>query len=139
MSVNAVTAMPVVELEGTPGQIGEGHGESLRDLVRSHAERHYEWLMAQAALSLTEESLQALWAPRRTANEAAAPELVEEMRGIARGAGVPFERVFLLNSMLDVGNLRHPGCVGGMMGCTTFALPEEAGSGMPVVGQTYDL
>jgi isopenicillin-N N-acyltransferase-like protein len=100
---------------------------------------HHEWLLANAAVRLGADSLRALWASRLAANETAAPALVAEMRGIAEGSGVPFERIFLLNSLLDVGSLRYLGCATGMMGCTSFALPEEAGTGLPIAGQTYDL
>jgi isopenicillin-N N-acyltransferase-like protein len=137
----AFTTAPiqVLDVEGTPAQMGEAHGEALRDVIRAHAERHQEWLLAAVAMRLDEDGLRALWTPRLVANEATAPQLVEEMRGIARGSGVPFEKVFLLNSLLDVGSLRHPGCVTGMMGCTSFSLPEETGTGMTIIGQTYDL
>lgn len=139
MTTESLAALPVLDLEGTPARIGEAHGEALRERIAAHAECHYQWLMEGAALRLDEAGLRALWAPRLVANESAAPELVEEMRGIARGANVPFERIFLLNSLLDVENLRHPGCVGGIVGCTTFALPAEAGTAATVIGQTYDL
>jgi isopenicillin-N N-acyltransferase-like protein len=131
--------MQVLGLEGSPTQIGEAHGEALRDAIRAHVERQLDRLLTGTVMRLDEPGLWALWASRLTANEAAAPELIEEMRGIARGAGVPFERIFLLNSLLDVENLRHPGCAAPLMGCTTFALPEEAGTGAPIIGQTYDL
>jgi isopenicillin-N N-acyltransferase-like protein len=131
--------MQVLDLEGTPSQIGEAHGEALRDTIQAHVARHYDWLRDSAILRLDEESLHAMWSSRITANEIAAPELVAEMAGIARGANVPFARIFVLNSMLDIGGLRFPGCVAGMLGCTTFAVPEEAGTGMTLIGQTYDL
>lgn len=131
--------MEVLEFAGTPAQVGEAHGEAMREVIGEHAEEHHAWLLANAAVRLDAESLQALWASRLAANQVAAPELVEEMRGIARGADVPFERIFLLNSLLDVGSLRYFGCVAGMLACTSFALPEEARTGAPLIGQTYDL
>jgi isopenicillin-N N-acyltransferase-like protein len=131
--------MAVFDFEGAPEAIGAAHGEALREAIREHTEIHHEWLLANAAIRLDADGLRVLWASRLAANEAAAPELVAEMRGIARGADVPFERIFLLNSMLDVGSLRYFGCVSGMLGCTSFALPEEARTGAPLIGQTYDL
>jgi len=130
---------PLLELCGTPTEIGEAHGEALRDLVREHAERNLEWILTQSPASLTEERLRALWVPVIAANRAAARDLVEEMEAIARAANVPFERVFILNSLLDVGNFRWLGTVQGMLGCTTFAVPEEHGTGRALLGQTYDL
>src|SRR5262249_13778272 len=102
-------------------------------------ECHYQWLMEGVALRLDEAGLRALWAARLGGNETAPPELGGEKRGVARRADGPVGGIFLLNSPLDVENLRHPRCVGGMMVCTTFALPAEAGTAVPVIGQTYDL
>lgn len=131
--------MGLLEFEGTPVEVGRAHGEALRAAIRAHAATHHEWLLTQSAVRLDADSLRSLWVSRIAANEAAAPALVAEMRGIAEGAGVPFERIFLLNSLLDVGSLRYFGCAAGMMGCTSFALPSESGSGLPLIGQTYDL
>ena len=131
--------VPLVELQGTPTQIGETHGESLRELIREHADRHLQWILTNSSIALTEARLEEMWAPYVAANESVAPELVEEMRGIARGANVPFERIFLLNSLLDVGNLRWLECVKGTVACTSFAVPEESDTGRPLLGQTYDL
>lgn len=131
--------MEVRDFEGTPVEVGRAHGESLREAIQTHAEMHHAWLIEHSAVRLHADGLRTLWASRIAANEAAAPDLVAEMAGIAEGSGVPFERIFLLNSLLDVGSLRYLGCATGMMGCTSFALPEEAGSGLPIIGQTYDL
>src|SRR5687768_7796807 len=99
--------MPVLDLSGTPAQVGAAHGEALRPRIREHVHRFLGWLLKEAAVSLTEESLWARWAAQVAANEAQAPALVEEMRGIARGAAVPFEQVFLLNSLLDLHSFRY--------------------------------
>jgi isopenicillin-N N-acyltransferase-like protein len=139
MRVEPPPPMEVLDFEGTPVEVGRAHGEALREAIRAHAETHHEWLLANAAVRLDADSLRRLWSSRLAANEAAAPDLVAEMRGIAEGSGVPFERIFLLNSLLDVGSLRYFGCAAGMLGCTSFALPEERHSALPLIGQTYDL
>ena len=131
--------MPMIELQGTPQDMGEAHGESLRELIREHAQRHLEWILAQSSVVMNESQLWNRWSPYVTANESNAPNLVEEMRGIARGAGVPFEHIFILNSLLDVGNFRWLDCMQGMLGCTSFAVPQESGTGKSLLGQTYDL
>ena len=95
-------SIPVLDLAGTPGQVGAAHGESQRDRIRDHAERFLGSLLSAAAVRLTEQQLWDRWAPQVGVNRRLAPDLVEEMQGIARGAGVPFERVFLLNSLLDL-------------------------------------
>ncbi len=129
----------VIELQGTPSSIGEAHGESLRQLIHEHAQRHLEWILTQSSVVMNKTRLFDVLAPYVAANELSSPELVEEMRGIARGADVPFEDIFFLNSLLDVGNFRWLECVKGMFGCTSFVLPEEPGTGKVLLGQTYDL
>src|SRR5208283_6082474 len=86
-----------------------------------------------------EAELWARWAAQVVVNQQEAPELVEEMRGIARGAAVPFERIFLLNSMLDLNAFRFLGMVENFAGCSTFAVQSEAGTGKTLLGQTYDM
>src|SRR4051812_32118479 len=98
---------PTLDLAGTPSQLGAAHGESLRQQVREHCDRFLGFLVGAAAAPLTEEQLWARWAPQVAVNRALAPALVEEMQGISRGAGVPFERVFLLNSLLDLNAFRY--------------------------------
>src|SRR5262245_23117599 len=101
--------IPTLELSGTPAQIGAAHGESQRDCVRAHTERFLDFLLSSSAFRLTEAQLWGQWAPQVAVNEREAPALIDEMRGIARGAGVAFERIFLLNSLLDINGLRYAG------------------------------
>jgi isopenicillin-N N-acyltransferase-like protein len=132
-------SIPVLDLAGTSAQVGAAHGESQRDRIRAYADRFLGWLLRSAAIPLTEASLWSRWAPQVAANEREAPELVEEMRGIARGAGVSFERIFLLNSLLDLSSFRYLDLAQPFAGCSSFAVVREAGSGKTLVGQTYDM
>src|SRR5881275_1260996 len=131
--------IPVLDLSGTPAQIGAAHGESQRDRIRAYVDRYLGFLLRSAAVTLTEETLWQRWAPQVAVNQREAPDLVEEMRGIARGAGVPFERIFLLNSLLDLNSFRYLDLATGFAGCSTFAVAAEAGTGKTLVGQTYDM
>src|SRR5947208_292733 len=132
-------SIPVVDLSGAPAQLGAAHGESQRGRIREYADRFISWLLSAAAVRVTEAELWARWAPQVAVNQAEAPDLVEEMRGIARGAGVPFERVFLLNSLLDLGSFRYLELADNFAGCSTFAVAAEAKTGRTLVGQTYDM
>ena len=131
--------IPTLDLSGTPAQIGAAHGESQRQRIREHLDIFLGWLLRSSAVSLTEETLWARWAPQVAVNQAAAPALVEEMHGIARGAAVPFERVFLLNSLLDLNSFRYQEMADNFPGCSTFAVVAEEGTGRTLVGQTYDM
>jgi len=72
-------------------------------------------------------------------------DLVDEMRGIAEGSGLPFEDIVYLNSFLELEDLRAPGLGGRILpdalwGCTTFnVLPEASADGRAYIGQTYDM
>ena len=94
--------IPVLELSGTPSELGEGHGEQQRGQIQEYSERFLEWLLRHSACAQREQDVWDKWSPQVACNERVAPHLVEEMRGIARGAGVSFERIFLLNSILDL-------------------------------------
>ena len=132
------STIPILVLRGTPAQIGEAHGEALREQVQQHSDAQLSWLLSRSAVSLSEESLWDRWSPQVHCNENASPALMEEMRGIARGANVSFQRVFLLNSLLDVYNIQYPDAASGLVGCSTFAV---AGTGhtLTIIGQTYDM
>ena len=84
-------------------------------------DRFLGFLLASAAVPLTEESLWSHWSPQVAVNQREAPALIDEMRGIARGAGVPFERIFLLNSLLDLNSFRYLALAENFAGCSTFA------------------
>jgi isopenicillin-N N-acyltransferase-like protein len=132
-------SIPVVELSGTPAQVGAAHGESQRDRIRAFADRFVGWLVSSSAVRLSEADLWGRWAPQVAVNQREAPDLVDEMRGIARGAGVPFERIFLLNSLLDLNSFRYLELALPLAGCSTFAVVAEPGTGKTLVGQTYDM
>jgi isopenicillin-N N-acyltransferase-like protein len=131
--------IPVLDLAGTPTQIGAAHGEAQRERIRDYAERFLGWLLSAAAVRVTEQQLWDRWAPQVAVNRRLAPDLVEEMQGISRGAAVPFERVFLLNSLLDLNSFRYLDLATAFAGCTTFAVAAEAGTGKTLIGQTYDM
>lgn len=131
--------MPVLDLSGTPGQIGAAHGEAQRDRIREYADRFIGFILRTAPDGLTEEAMWQRWAGQVPHNQREAPDLVEEMRGIARGAGVPFERIFLLNSFLDLHSFLYREMADNLAGCTTFAVAAENGAGQTVIGQTYDM
>jgi isopenicillin-N N-acyltransferase-like protein len=132
-------SIPVLDLAGTPAQIGASHGEAQRDRIREYADRFIGSVLSGAAVRVTEAELWARWAPQVAVNQNETPDLVEEMRGIARGAGVPFERIFLLNSLLDLNSFRYLDLAVPFAGCSTFAVVREHGTSRMLIGQTYDM
>lgn len=98
-TVNKVTPK-IVDLTGSPVEIGAGHGEELRGLIRAAVE-HLEHALERERDRDPRKLIESFFARTdfMTSIELHAPELLEEMRGIARGAGLPLRDVLLLNLM----------------------------------------
>jgi len=87
--------LPVIEARGTYREIGRCLGEGGREQIRrslAFHEEKYEWL-AGVTFAAAEERAQGLlpYAQR------ALPQYVEELRGMAEGAGVPLAKLVVLN------------------------------------------
>ncbi|HEY96635.1 MAG TPA: hypothetical protein G4O16_00435 [Dehalococcoidia bacterium] len=118
----------VVEVSGTPYEMGFQYGKACpeirtiiditcqvfggRDTVRGLAERYIPMYLPAA--------------------EAYAPEIVDEMKGMAAGAHLDFQDIFFLNITYEI-------AVPSIMGCTSFALTCEAtDNGETIAGQNFD-
>ena len=126
--------LPELILRGAPFEIGRQFGEMARVRVLLH-------------LSNQKSSMERLfpenpdWWREEVTNylppyEALAPHFVEEMHGLARGAGVTFEEVLLLNVRDEVLTSLKPG---PDEACTSFGCSGDlALDGHPILGQTKD-
>ena len=50
-------SIPVLDLSGTPGQLGAAHGEAQRERIREIADQFLGWLTQAAPVAITEETL----------------------------------------------------------------------------------
>jgi isopenicillin-N N-acyltransferase-like protein len=128
---------PVVELSGRPYDLGYQHGEALKAQVQGNIKKVFA-LMNQYAPGTTRPVI--IKAARKfvPAAERWSPELVEEIRGIAEGAGVAFEEAFALNALLELS--MNIGDFGSSLGCTCFcAQGPTTEEGEVFVGQNQDL
>lgn len=96
----AVTSHAMVECRGNGRERGRAHGEALREPIRGLLER---W-DADVAARLGRPPQTLVSALVETTGFVAAierhtPDLLEEVRGIADGAGIAFDRVLALNLM----------------------------------------
>jgi isopenicillin-N N-acyltransferase-like protein len=144
-------AFPFVELRGGPRARGRQFGEACREQVRAYPETLCRVLAAEARLRAIGvaggagpgggPSPAELWSRALTflpAFEAFAPHLVEEIRGIAEGAGVPFAAALLVNVRAEVAGVRAGGA-GPAEECTAFAAGRGAtASGAVLLGQNQD-
>ncbi|PII88204.1 acyl-coenzyme A--6-aminopenicillanic-acid-acyltransferase form [Leucobacter sp. OLJS4] len=145
--------IPVVEVSGAPRERGRQYGEAARDLIATAIGYYSAALGAQTGLGWGAISRSVrTWLP---ISEELAPHLVEEMRGIAEGAGVGFDEILALNLRGEfVHNHRaqragQPKAAdaatideddrGSVDGCTSFFLTGAAsGTGDTLVGQNWD-
>lgn len=144
MSANT---FPVIEMEGMPFDMGYQHGTQAKDMIAHCMEMFYRtiaddpWgLLPKVATKLSFEQIVDLGSKSLPYTNRHAPELVEEMRGIAKGSGFTLEEVFALNCDADiwitlflstgVGALAHELAHNS---CSTYAVGKTATRD----GQTY--
>lgn len=134
--------IPTVRVEGGPRDRGRQYGESARELVRRSIEA-YEGVFAHYAgwdWPTVVEHAQRYVAPI----DALWPRYVEEIRGIAEGAGVEFADVMAINTRTEVlfaAKAAHSGTPGPALPpeCSSFAaLPEATADGGTLIGQNWD-
>jgi isopenicillin-N N-acyltransferase-like protein len=144
------SAFPFVELRGGPRERGRQFGEACREQVRAYPQALSKVLKGEAQLravgvtggaggggpSVGELEARALtFLP---SFEAFAPHLVEEIRGVAEGAGVSFATALLVNVRAEVAGVRAA-APQRPDGCTSFAAGRGATAGGAVfLGQNQD-
>ncbi|MGD9495293.1 MAG: C45 family autoproteolytic acyltransferase/hydrolase [Armatimonadota bacterium] len=119
---------PVVEMSGGRFEMGRQYGRQCRALIRRLARRFDAMLLPEEYLEAGRQAaLEALPCVRREA-----PELVEEVEGIAEGAGLPFEEVFRLSCSQEMnswqGCMRRQAMGTVPSGCTSIAVAHAEGS-----------
>ena len=128
--------LPFIQVRGAPFEIGRQYGELAREKIMLHA-MNQKWAMARRKPEDPE------WWRREIPKylpiyEKLVPHMVEEMQGMARGARVDLDDVYLINFRDNIpAVLRKP--EPPEEGCTSFGLSGEVTlSGEPMVGQTKD-
>jgi isopenicillin-N N-acyltransferase-like protein len=126
--------LPLITLHGAPFEIGRAYGEQARDRILPH-------LLNQQRIMTALRPGEPEWWRREVGAylrpyEDLAPHVVEEMQGLARGAGLAFEEILLLN-VRDELVASHAATV--QEACTSFGCHGAVTlDGRPVLGQTKD-
>lgn len=133
--------LPYYELGGTDESIGYNVGVKCRDLIREEIELLVNTLIAISPVFSTRNELLQHTGKYLPYATAFAPELIKEIRGIARGSETKFEEVFFLNCFSDIfADSCNPSMVKDLWGCTSFvAGMEGTKSGTILMGQSFDL
>jgi isopenicillin-N N-acyltransferase-like protein len=137
--------MRTIQLAGTPGRMGETFGESCRESIAELYALRLANAVAQAlrygGRRVAEADLLALAGACLEASARFDPEGTEELRGIARGAGLSAERVLAMNGLTDLRDaLAWGGPLESAGGCTAFVVQRDrSADGRLWAGQTWDL
>ena len=126
--------IPVIELNAPdPRKRGQAYGEAARDRIETILAFYREIFHRVTGETWTETV--ARGAPFIVRAREFAPDLVEEIQGIAEGADRAFEDIFLLNARSEI--LFNPQVIA--QECTTIAaLPEATRNGDTLLAQNWD-
>lgn len=121
-----------IRLSGTPYERGLAYGQAARSRILKVIDeyrilfekvKHIRWEEAYARAPVYEEFIRDL-----------RPDLIDEMRGIADGAGIDYGTVLLLNARSEIMFARL-----AEDACSVIAVPPEAsGDGKTYLAQTWD-
>jgi len=129
---------PLIEISGRPYERGVGYGRAAGDRIK----RSIALYTAQmSSMGFSGDEVHAIVQDFMPSMERYAPDLIEEMRGIAAGADCAFEEVALVNCRTEVVEIgerrakdREPkdGCTG------VIVLPEASADGKLLHAQNWD-
>lgn len=127
----------MVDISGTPYEIGKKHGESFRKQVLYSIESYkvmfkdYSNLDWEKAKGMAQQYIE----PIREYN----PDYLEEMRGVADGAQVSFDDILTLNARSELALQGNAQSAPEIDGCTSFAfLPEVTEGNHMLVAHNWD-
>jgi isopenicillin-N N-acyltransferase-like protein len=128
--------IPVIEISGAPAERGEQYGRLAGQQIDASINYYRQAFTNASGLPWDEIISQAVaWVGPATEY---APDLVEELRGIARGAERDFLELMAINAR---GEIIYDRMFADLVGseCTTYAIaPEAAGDGHAYAGQNWD-
>ncbi|HZE99262.1 MAG TPA: C45 family peptidase [Planctomycetota bacterium] len=131
-SLHYVGPVPVLQLYGTPGEMGAQYGRLLKKPIAALYRELVTKFLAGMGGAPVEKKLR-----EETQGMAAAvpASIAAEMKAAARESGLAFDDYMLFNTMFDV---EHGGRRLG--GCSTMAVTGAASaSGEPMMGRNFDL
>lgn len=136
-----ITQFPFVSVSGTPEARGRSYGQQAADRVRKSAAMYGQTLVGLGYDAMARTQLIAHFA-REIENFA--PHYLEEMRGIAAGADVPFEDIVMVNARTEVvakarAEKKKAAELEPGDGCTgALILPTRSANGNLIHGQNWD-
>lgn len=128
-------SFPVIEVEGNNYEIGLGIGTKAKKQVLNCIQSYKD--MFEAFVGIKWDCAKELAQQYKDIIAAYNPDYIEEMRGIADGAGVEFDDILLLNCRSEV--VLRNAADAQPDGCTAIAVtPERTGGFSTLIGQNWD-
>jgi len=113
------TAFPYLEVSGEPYQVGHAIGKHFARQIKEGIQRRRRWFDELKAFMDADRSKR--YEPFLEAGRQHFPEAVEELRGSAEGAGLPFEDLMVLILKSELGAMKNK-LKPETPGCSTLAL-----------------
>lgn len=137
-----VEPFPLIEISGPPRERGRQYGQKAAGRIKKGTTHYFAQLKE---LSLDAKGVAALVRDYLPVIEAFEPSYIEEMRGIAEGADIPFEDVVLLNARTEIIKLANPAIRARLKtpedpdGCTgVVVMPQASANGRLIHAQNWD-
>ena len=137
-----VEPFPLIEISGAPRERGRQYGQKAAGRIKKGTTHYFAQLKE---LSLDAKGVAELVRDYLPVIEAFEPSYIEEMRGIAEGADVPFEDVVLLNARTEILKLANPKIRARLKtpdepdGCTgVVVMPQASANGRLIHAQNWD-
>ncbi|MEH2493144.1 C45 family peptidase [Bradyrhizobium sp. AZCC 2230] len=137
-----VEPFPLIEISGPPRERGRQYGQKAVARIKKGTTHYFAQLKE---LSLDAKGVAELVRDYLPVIEAFEPSYIEEMRGIAEGADVPFEDIVLLNARTEIIKLANPAIRARLKtpedpdGCTgVVVMPQATASGRLIHAQNWD-
>jgi isopenicillin-N N-acyltransferase-like protein len=137
-----VEPFPLIEISGPPRERGRQYGQKAAGRIKKGTTHYFAQLKE---LSLDANGVAELVRDYLPVIESFEPNYIEEMRGIAEGADVPFEDVVLLNARTEIIKLANPAIRARLKtpedpdGCTgVVVMPQASANGRLIHAQNWD-
>ncbi len=129
--------LPLIEVGGSPTARGQAHGEAFRDRIRDLVAANFEDMVHATRGYLTKARVYEIVSTYEGPARDYAPDLFEEMVGIARAADVCVADVLALNAFLELHDYYSDAFV--VSGCTSLMVPGSTSGDGALIAQNYDL
>lgn len=113
---------PMLEVKGSYYEIGFAIGENFRDRIKKGFERRSEWFTGLRDYYVHDKDR--YFDKLKEESEKHFPNIMEEMRGMADGSGIPFDDLFLLNVKAEM-SAKMAAQKREVSGCSTIYLTDS--------------